>query len=89
LLIGDNGSAMQITVDIPDQVAAKAAALGISVEDYVNELLTRESAGPRAGRAWTREESRAWLGRLAHFSNRIPQLPDEAFTRESFYQDHD
>ena len=22
-------------------------------------------------------------------SERIPQLPDEAFTRESFYQDHD
>jgi hypothetical protein len=37
----------------------------------------------------TREEVRAWLDRLAQFSDQIPQLPDEAFTRESFYQDHD
>jgi hypothetical protein len=80
---------MQITVDIPDQVAEKAAALGVSVEEYVNDLLTRESAPPAASRAWTREESRAWLDRLAQFSDQIPQLPDEAFTRESFYQDHD
>jgi len=26
---------------------------------------------------------------MAEFSDKIPQLPDEAFTRESFYQDHD
>jgi len=24
---------------------------------------------------------------MAEFSDKIPQLPDEAFTRESFYQD--
>jgi hypothetical protein len=80
---------MQITVDIPDQVAAKAAALGMSVQDYVNDLLARESAPAVKRGPWTREESRAWLDRLAQFSDRIPQLPDEAFTRESFYQDHD
>jgi hypothetical protein len=27
--------------------------------------------------------------RMAAFSDKIPQLPDEAFTRESFYRDHD
>jgi hypothetical protein len=26
---------------------------------------------------------------MAANSDKIPQLPDEAFTRESFYQDHD
>ena len=81
---------MQVTIDIPDQVAAKAAALGVSLAEYVREVLAREfgvSAG--TSRVWTREESRAWLNRLAQFSDQIPQLPDEAFTRESFYQDHD
>jgi hypothetical protein len=81
---------MQVTVNIPDQIAVKAAALGVSVEDYVRELLVREaSSNPRVSRFRTPEESRAWLDKLAQFSNQIPQLPDEAFTRESFYQDHD
>ena len=81
---------MQITLEIPDHVAAKAAVLGVSVEDYVREVLTRETlaASPRA-RVFTPEESRAWLDRMAQFSDQIPDLPDEAFTRESFYQDHD
>jgi hypothetical protein len=35
------------------------------------------------------EEVRAWLDSLTQFSDKIPQLPDEAFTRESFYQDHE
>jgi hypothetical protein len=81
---------MQITVDIPDQVAAKAAALGVSVEEYVRDLVIRESppvvayAPPR-----TPEEIRAWLAEMAQFSDQIPELPDEALTRESIYRDHD
>ena len=82
---------MQITVDVPEQVAAKAAALGVSVEDYVRGLVLRDS--PPVVKAYapprTREEIRAWLDKMAQFSDLIPQLPDEAFTRESFYQDHD
>jgi hypothetical protein len=31
----------------------------------------------------------AFYDALAAHSDKIPQLPDEAFTRESFYQDHD
>ena len=80
---------MQITVDIPDQIAAKAAALGISVQDYVNDLLARDSAPSVKRGPWTAEESRAWLDRLAQFSDQIPDLPDEALTREGIYQDHD
>jgi hypothetical protein len=30
-----------------------------------------------------------FLQKMAEFSDKIPRLPDEAFTRESFYQDHD
>ena len=29
------------------------------------------------------------LAELAQFSHKIPLLPDEAFSRESLYQDHD
>lgn len=30
-----------------------------------------------------------FLTEMAANSEKLPQLPDEAFTRESFYQDHD
>ena len=31
----------------------------------------------------------ATLDRIAQFSHKIPALPDEAFSRENLYQDHD
>ena len=37
----------------------------------------------------TPEEMRAFFEAMAAGSEKIPQLPDEAFQRESFYQDHD
>lgn len=81
---------MQVTIDIPDQVAAEAATLGVSVEQYVRSLLMREPAAlPAAPKLRSSQEVGAWLERLAQFSDSIPELPDEALTRESFYQDHD
>ena len=35
------------------------------------------------------EEFEETLDRIAHFSHKIPVLPDEAFSRENLYQDHD
>ena len=37
----------------------------------------------------SREESEAALDRMAQFSNKIPPMPGETFTREMIYQDHD
>lgn len=80
---------MQITVDIPDELAASVQASGITPEAYVRNLieeLLRRRAPEPAPRKITMEEF--IRGMTAH-SDKIPQLPDEAFTRESFYQDHD
>lgn len=35
------------------------------------------------------EEFEKSLDRIAQFSDKIPALPDEAFSRESIYRDHD
>jgi hypothetical protein len=81
---------MQITVDIPDQVAARAHALGVPIEEYVRDVLQREvPALPTTAKLKSPEEIRAWLDEMAQFSDQIPELPDEALTRESLYRDHD
>jgi hypothetical protein len=82
---------MQVTVEIPDELAAEVRARGLTPEGYVRGLI-EEAARLEAK---TSEEPRrkmdmkAFLEAMAANSEKIPQLPDEAFTRESFYQDHD
>jgi hypothetical protein len=79
---------MEIKLKIPDELAAQAKARGLAVEDYVQELLAQRAPGlSKVGRARSSDEVRAWLDSLTQFSDKIPQLPEEAFTRESFYQD--
>jgi hypothetical protein len=84
---------MQVTVNIPDELAAKAIADGSTPENYVEKLIAEKTASPQTGiirpRAKTREEFNAALDRLAQFSDKIPDLPIEAFSRSSFYEDHD
>jgi post-segregation antitoxin (ccd killing protein) len=80
---------MEITIKIPDELAAQAQARGLDVEAYVEEILAqRVGASPSAsGQARTPEEIRAWLDSLAQFSDKIPPLP-ETISREWIYQDH-
>ena len=81
---------MEITVTIPDEVAEQAKARGLTPESYVEELVTEQGAAPKPLR--TREQRRADMARfieeISKNSEEIPLLPDEAFTRESFYSDH-
>lgn len=80
---------MVVTLNIPDEFGAQAKARGLSLETYVQEILSQhlaratETLQPR-----TPEEIRAWLDSLAQFSDKIPPLP-ETISREWIYQDHD
>ena len=72
---------MQVTLEIPDEVAAQADARGVSFEAYVPSLI--KQAGPQLlkkgqGRK-PPEEVRAWLDRLAQFSDEIPEGPERPF----------
>jgi hypothetical protein len=80
---------MQITITIPDDLAAQAEARGLSVEAYVQRLVEeagRKSLSPQRPR--TREQIEGFFGAMAEGSKKLPALPTESFTRESFYQDH-
>ncbi len=80
---------MEITVKVPDELAAQAKARGLQVEAYVEELLAQQlGAQPSiARRPRTPEEIRLWLDSLSQFSDKIPPLP-ETISREWIYQEH-
>lgn len=81
---------IELRPEIEAWLVAEAQARGVGIEAYVTSLL--EQAATTATyrpRRRTREEMVAFYDTLAAHSDKIPQLPDEAFTRESFYQDHD
>ena len=74
---------------VSDELAARAKARGLTVEDYVREILAQQAAleAPNGARLRTPGEIRAWLDALAQFSDKIPPLP-ETITRDWIYQDH-
>jgi post-segregation antitoxin (ccd killing protein) len=81
---------MEISVKVPDELAARARARGLRVEEYVQELLaqqiqenSRDLVIPR-----TEAEVRAWLTSMTQFSDKIPPLP-ETISRDWIYQEHD
>jgi len=85
---------MQITVNIPDEVAAQAQARGLTPENYVESLIAKQKL--TAPVLKTDENLAERMAKLEEFfesfsanSENIPILPDEAYTRESFYSDHD
>jgi len=82
---------MQITIEIPDELAAQAEARGLTPEFYVRSLIVGAAlAAPiPLPPARPRMDIEEFIRAMSANSERIPQLPDEAFTRESFYQDHD
>jgi hypothetical protein len=81
---------MQVTITVPDALAAEAEARGVALDRYIEEKLSGGvPAIPGPARKLNREELRASLDALARYSAEVPSLPDEAFSRESFYEDHD
>ena len=82
---------MQITVTIPDDFAAQIRARGVTPERYVETLIaeqTRTTTLP-ADKETRLADLESFFKEMAAHSNKVPILPDEAFTRESFYPDYD
>jgi hypothetical protein len=84
---------MTIHVDIAPEVQAElarqAAPRGRAVEAYAASLLEEAVSLPPGAGKLNRDRLEDTLREMAQFSHKIPSLPDEAFTRESLYRDHD
>jgi hypothetical protein len=82
---------MQVTVNIPDELAVQVQSRGLTPQSYVEGLIAEQTATARrsAAHALSLEEFEALLDELTRYSDKIPILPSEAFSRESLYQGHD
>jgi len=81
---------IELRPEVEAKLAAEARARGMETRTYVERVLEQAVATSTVpSRRRSRKEMEAFFEAMAANSDKIPQLPDEAFTRESFYRDHD
>jgi hypothetical protein len=86
-------AAMTIIIDLKPEVQAElgrqAAAHGVDLGAYAASLLEEAAHAPSGSKTLSQNQLSDTLQELAQFSDKIPVLPDEAFSREDLYRDHD
>jgi hypothetical protein len=84
---------MTIVIDLKPEVQAElgrqAAAHGVDLGAFAASLLEEAAHAPSGSKTLNQDQLDNTLQELAQFSDRIPVLPDEAFSREGLYRDHD
>lgn len=79
---------VEVSPEIEARIVAEAQARGVSAENYALGLLEQALANPaNPPSKLTVEKFHAMLSGLAEGSERLPELPTDSFTRESFYED--
>jgi hypothetical protein len=81
---------INIKPEVQAELARQAAAHGVQLEPYAASLLEEAAHISATTKKLTKDQLDRTLQELAQFSDKIPLLlPDEAFSREGLYQDHD
>jgi len=85
---------MDLTLHVASGTAQRltdqAQARGMDLAAYAESVLKKTAADEGLPhRPRTRQEIEAFFAAMSENSEKLPQLPDEAFTRQSFYEDHD
>ena len=84
------GMKVDLKPEVEAKLVAEARAKGVDPSVYAGSVVEGailRKGTPRPPRS--PDEVSAWLDSLTQLSDKIPELPDEAFTRQSFYQEHD
>jgi hypothetical protein len=80
---------IEVKPEVQAELSRQAAAHGVDVGSYAATLLEEAARNPTGHKSLSQGQLEKTLEELAQFSHKIPLLPDEAFSRESLYQDHD
>ena len=82
---------VELSPELEMRLEAQARSHGVEKGEFVKNLIENavsETLTPPRRSGPSRDMEAFFKGMAAH-SDEIPVLPEEAFTRESFYQDHD
>ena len=80
---------IELPPDIEERLNAVAEARGLHPAAYVTELIRSSLPLSVPPREHPPEDFEAWLEKFAQYSDQIPPMPGETFSREMIYQDHD
>ena len=80
---------VELTPEVQAELERRAALMESGVENFAASLIESALDIPKPARRLTRAEIDEFFRVMAQFSDEIPSLPHEAFTREAIYQDHD
>ena len=79
---------VELTPEAAARLLAEAEAQGVSLEEVAERLLQEALASRAVPKGnLTVGEFHAMLQALSAWSENLPNLPTESFTRESFYED--
>jgi len=79
---------INIKPEAQTELMRRAAEHGVKPEAYAATLI-EEAVQIGATKKLTTDQLEHTLQELTQFSHKIPLLPDEAFTREGLYRDHE
>ena len=80
---------MQITVEIPDELAARLQSLGVDLPSYVQDAAVKGAQQLAPAPKQKKVDLEAFFAGVTQHSEKVPVLPEEAYHRSSYYSDHD
>ncbi len=80
---------IDIKPEVQEELSRQAAARGVDIGVYAARLLEEAAHVPAEPKTLSQSQLENTLRELAQFSPKIPLLPDEPFSRENLYRDHD
>jgi hypothetical protein len=79
---------IKLNAETDSRLTAEARAKGLTPETVAERLLEKALGGHSLSQGrMSLEEFRQMLREMAEGSEKLPNLPTESFTRESFYED--
>jgi hypothetical protein len=80
---------LELAPEVEERLEKAAAVRGLKPEAYVVELIEAAVSRSLPEKHLTKEQLQAFLDGMASLGRDLPVLSDYAYTRESFYEDHD
>ena len=80
---------LQLDPEMERRLALQAQAQGVSIATYIQQILERQLGVERSWDKLDEETFEATLDAMTVYSDKIPALALDAFSRDEIYRDHD